>query len=294
VQRLAEHVWRSERDDLRRRVRPWTTDRLERGRHGEKHPVYDFLFEYYSYRPAHLERYSPGLNITLEGAQLADVNWPKLFTVHADGITLQPNPALIRRLPAVRWGVRFLCATLERDPTFHCFGLHEWAMVYRADEVRHQQTPLRLPPNEIAAYVESQRLTCTHFDAFRFFTPTAAPLNRHQLDRYDVTAHDQPGCLHVNMDLYKWAFHIAPLTSSRIVIDAFDLARRAREIDMRASPYDLTHLGFEPIPIETKSGREEYIAHQRQLYEASQPLRARLLHEYEAIESALSATIKSS
>jgi hypothetical protein len=289
MRHLAEHFWRSERDDLRRQVKPWTIDRLQRGLRGEKHPVYDFLFEYYSYRPAHLERYTPGLGIVLEGANPADLDWPKLFTCAAAGAVLLPNETLLKRLPTVRWGVRFLRATLERPPVYHCFGLHEWAMVYKTNDVRHRRTPLRLAEREIAAFVDSQRLCCTHFDAFRFFSPDATLLNRYQLDRYAVAAHDQPGCIHVNMDLYKWAFHVAPMTSSRTIVAAFDLARQAREIDMRASPYDLEGLGFEPIRIETKAGREEYVAYQRHIFEASQPIRAKLLQEYETIERELSA-----
>jgi hypothetical protein len=287
--RLSRDIWQSERDQLRNRVCPWITDRLQRGLRGEKHPVYDFLFEYYSYRPAHLERYTPGLGVFLEGVTRADLDWPKLFTCDAAGAVLLPSETLLKRLPTVRWGVRFLRTTLERPPVFHCFGLHEWAMVYKTTDVRHRRTPLRLSEVEIADFVDSQRLSCTHFDAFRFFTPDATPLNRYQLDRYAVTEHDQPGCIHVNMDLYKWAFHVAPMTSSRTIVAAFDLARQAREIDMRASPYDLESLGFESIRIETKAGREEYVAYQRQLFDASQPIRASLLHEYEAIESELSA-----
>ena len=39
--------------DYLRQVRPWAEDRSRRMSRGEKHPVYDFLFEYYSFRPAH-------------------------------------------------------------------------------------------------------------------------------------------------------------------------------------------------------------------------------------------------
>jgi len=114
-------------------------------------------------------------------------------------------------LPMVRWCIQLLKATLERVPVFHCFGLHEWAMVYRSEEVRHEQVPLRLHRDELARFVENQNLCCTHFDAFRFFTPKAAPRNRIQLNRYSQLEHDQPGCIHANMDLYKWAFTLAPL-----------------------------------------------------------------------------------
>ena len=35
-------------------------DHLARRQRGVKHPVHDFLFTYYSFRPAQLRRWSPG------------------------------------------------------------------------------------------------------------------------------------------------------------------------------------------------------------------------------------------
>ena len=43
----------------------------------------------------------------------------------------------------------------------------------------------------------------------------------------------------------------------------FVLAWDVREVDMRASPYDFSDLGLEPIGIETPEGKREYAAHQR-------------------------------
>jgi hypothetical protein len=88
---------------------------------------------------------------------------------------------------------------------------------------------------------------------------------------------EQAGCLHANMDLYKWAFKFAPFTPSELIADCFALARDIREIDMRASPYDLRALGFAPIPIETPGGRAEYEGHQRDFAARGQPLRSRLV-----------------
>src|SRR5699024_8972646 len=45
---------------------------------------------------------------------------------------------------------------------------------------------------------------CTHFDAFRFFTDPAAPLNQTRLTRDDQVRHEQPACLHAGMDVYSW------------------------------------------------------------------------------------------
>jgi hypothetical protein len=125
--------------------------------------------------------------------------------------------------------------------------------------------------------VEAAPLRCTHYDAFRFFTPAAAPRNTLQLTREAMPAHEQPGCLHTNMDLYKVAYKLTPLIPSELVGDCFDLARDIRELDMRASPYDLADLGYPPVLIETEEGRTTYIAEQRAFAERASALRSRLL-----------------
>jgi hypothetical protein len=79
------------------------------------------------------------------------------------------------------------------------------------------------------------------------------------------------------MDLYKWAFKLAPFTPAELTADCFAFARDIREVDMRASPYDLLKLGYPPIAIETSEGRAEYEQHQRAFAERSQPLRVRLI-----------------
>jgi hypothetical protein len=125
--------------------------------------------------------------------------------------------------------------------------------------------------------VESSAIACTHFDAFRFFTAPARPLNRLQPTRETAPQFEQRGCLHANMDLYKWSFKLAPFAPGELIADCFALARDIREIDMRASPYDLMALGFAPIAIETPAGRADYERHQRMFAERGQPLRARLI-----------------
>ena len=85
------------------------------------------------------------------------------------------------------------------------------------------------------------------------------------------------------MDLYKWAAKLAPFTPSELVADCFALARDIREVDMRASPYDLHALGFAPITIETPAGRADYERHQRAFAIRGEPLRERLLHVCEQL-----------
>jgi hypothetical protein len=179
----------------------------------------------------------------------------------------------------VAWLRDLLAKTSERPAFFGCHGLHEWAMVYRQtpEETRHTAWPLRFPPEDIARMVESSAIACTHFDAFRFFTAPARPLNRLQPTRETAPQFEQRGCLHANMDLYKWSFKLAPFAPGELIADCFALARDIREIDMRASPYDLMALGFAPIAIETPAGRADYERHQRMFAERGQPLRARLI-----------------
>ena len=244
------------------RVRPWTASRLERNGRGEKHRVYDFLFTYYGYKPGRLARWEPGFGVALTGEGAEEFLKIPGYVETTSGVTLDPAELTPKRLESVKWIRALLAATRDRAGNFGCFGLHEWAMVYRAAEVRHD-LPLRLPPDALAEFVESLPVRCTHFDAFRFFTPEARPLNRILPTRESSPELEQPGCLHANMDLYKWAYKLAPFCPSELMADAFELAVVARETDMRASPYDVSSLGFVNIPIETPEGRARYESEQR-------------------------------
>jgi hypothetical protein len=52
---------------------------------------------------------------------------------------------------------------------------------------------------------------------------------------------------------------------------------------MRASPYDLSELGYSPVRIETPEGKQEYVAAQRTFAERGAPLRTRLIAEVERL-----------
>lgn len=277
---LSRSEWEALRVAHVARVSAWADARVSRASRDSPDPVYDFLFNYYPFRPSHLKRWSPGIGITLADAIPEELDWSAEFSVDGAGAFISPLSFPERRRPFLEWALRYLTGVAHRPPQFSCFGLHEWAMVYRCDAPRHSQVPLRLPPEEINAIVEGSDLRCTHFDAFRFFTPEAAPLNRNQLSREATTEFDQRACIHVTMDLYRFAHKIAPWCSSELIGDTFLLAADARRIDMRASPYDLKNKGFEPILIETSTGREEYIQEQRRLAELAVPLRARLSEFY--------------
>jgi hypothetical protein len=279
LERLTESEWRDRAARHRGRLAPFAEERVARSAQKKKHPVRDFLFEYYSYRPAQLLRWTPGPDVLLEGARPSDLPWNE-FTSVADGLILGFDSFPGHRLRSIRWALQYLEGIAERAPLFGCFGLHEWAMVYRTPEVRHARTPLRLTPERIAAVVEAEQLCCTHFDAFRFFSPAAVARNRQQLSRVVMDRFDQRGCVHVTMDLYRYAYKIAPWVGGELIADAFELACQSRELDMRASPYDLTAYGVEPIPIETAEGKDVYVRGQRELAEKAVPIRERLIAAY--------------
>ena len=192
---------------------------------------------------------------------------------------------LTRRASSVRWIRDLLARTAGREPHLGCFGMHEWAMVYgqTQEQVRHRAWPLRLSAERTAEVVRENRIRCSHFDAYRFFTEPARPLNLLTPTRDSQPALEQPGCLHANMDLYKWSYKLSPLVPSELIADCFALAREIRELDMRASPYDLADLGFEPVAVETPEGRAEYARRQRDFAERAGSLRQRLIGHCERV-----------
>ena len=276
--------WERRRADHHGRVDRLTAARRARAAAGQAHPVEDFLFTYYPFRVGALRRWSPGWGVALEGdAPPADEGW---WCAARGALRVAEGERDETALRLARF-IRDLSLAVASRPAFHgCFGLHEWAMVYRSAEARrHAAWPLRLGAAGTDAVVDSMPVRCTHFDAFRFFTPAARPLNRAQPDLAGRLDNEQPGCVHANMDLYKWAMKLRQLIPSELAADAFDLALRARETDMRASPYDLGALGLEPIRIETPEGRADYEAAQRALAEAAAPIRARLIAACERVLS---------
>ncbi|MBM0275931.1 3-methyladenine DNA glycosylase [Micromonospora tarensis] len=269
--------WQARRRAHQERVAVWLTPHLARRHRGERHPVADFLFTYYSHRPAQLRRWHPGAGVELRDAAVGEFG--RDYRATTAGVTLDTDAVRARRGDSIGWIRSLLAATGGRAPHFGCFGMHEWAMVYRQtrDELRHNAWPLRLSAERTAAVVEERGVRCSHFDAFRFFTAPARPLNVLTPTRETQHANEQPGCLHANMDLYKWAYKLSPLVPSELVADAFDLAREIRTLDMRASPYDLAALGYPPVRVETPDGRAEYAAAQRGFAERAAVLRERLL-----------------
>src|SRR3712207_3665243 len=128
VEVLSEPEWRVRAAAHRARVDVFVEPHLARRRAGVKHPVHDFLFTYYSHRPAQLREWHPGFGVTLVGSSTPVVD--AAYVAH--------------RRPLIETIRALLTATASRPAHFGCFGLHEWAMVYRSEEIRHSDWPLRL------------------------------------------------------------------------------------------------------------------------------------------------------
>ena len=276
--RLSEAEWTARRAAHEARIAPLIEPHVRRKSTGRTHPVVDFLFTYYSLRPSLLRRWGPGYGVVLEGQSASKFLQFKGYKAVAGGVSVDPELLSARR-SSVEFVVALLAATESRPAQLGCFGLHEWAMVYRGGDsaVRHSGVPLRLGRAGTDAVVESIQLRCTHYDAFRFFTPDAVPRNESPLTRADQLGREQPGCLHASMDLYKWGYKLGPLIDSDVLADCFDLAVDARELDMRASPYDLSEFGYTPVAIDTPHGRAEYVRAQSALTERATVLRSALL-----------------
>ena len=290
VEVLEPQQWHARQAAHLQRVSPWTEPFRERRSQQLKHPVDDFLFTYYSHSPGRLERWHPGPGVVLlDAAEMAEQRyWRTVTATEAEALGLSADDGaatvdvaafLESRGRAVEFVDMLVRRTASRAGQFGCFGMHEWAMAYnaRVHGVRHEQLPLRLGAEGTDAVVQAERLRCTHIDAFRFFVPEAAPLNELQPTRETQRDLEQPSCLHATMDLYKWAYKLAPAVASELIADCFELALEVRATDMEASPYDLSEWGYGVVAVETPEGKAEYVRRQRSFAQRAAPLRERLL-----------------
>ena len=283
---LAPESWLPLRADHVSRAEQWTRPHLDRRVSGIAHPVMDFLFEYYPYSAGRLTTWHPGAGIALIGDVPPEYRRAPYAPTHhagheseATSWTVDSDHVHGARVDLV---LRILTSTASRPAQMNCFGLHEWAMVYRASETRHS-IPLRMSTSVLERTVEDIGLRCTHIDAYRFFTAEATPLNCLVPTRENQPDTEQPGCLHATMDLYKYAMWFQPYLPGDLVLDCFALAVDARVLDMQASPYDLSAYGYSPVRVESPEGRREYVRHQRDLTERGAALRATLARHLGAL-----------
>ncbi|MCP5536239.1 MAG: 3-methyladenine DNA glycosylase [Akkermansiaceae bacterium] len=281
-QRLSLNDWQSLAKKHRDEVRQWTEPtRCRRASH-QKHPVIDFLFTYYPFSLGKLEQWHPGFGVTMEcGNEPPDRFLGRHYRHHDGTVSLDALSLTAKQIKRLKWIHNLLVITQRRTPGFACYGMHEWAMVYQGDrqgDIRHRESaPLRLSQEETDHIVETRPICCSHFDAYRFFAPAALGFNKLRPTLDNRPDHEQSGCLHTNMDLYKWASKCMPWVGSALLWQCFQLALQARELDMCASPYDLTQYGYNPIKIETAEGRDQYETGQRAISAQAHPLRQQII-----------------
>ena len=261
-----------------------------------QHPIYNFIFTYYSFDPKLLLRYSPGIGVRLTGIGVKEKElWTGRGFASARGGSGYMDPKLckasMRR--TCRRAAEVMRRTMTRPPHLNCYGLHEWAMLYqpagsRCGLSRYQSLPLRVSQEALNTVVESVPIACTHFDAYRFFTKPAVPLNtiRPVPSRETQLLLEQPGCVHASMDLFRYSLKLWPWLPSELLADSLEVALASRALDMRASPYDVSQWdgkGFDlqPVCVETPEGRRVYQQEQSRLATRAQSVRSELLRTFE-------------
>jgi hypothetical protein len=113
-----------------------------------------------------------------------------------------------------------------------------------------------------------------------FMSPTYAHFYSLNTDK-----HGQPGCIHANMDIFRYAYELYPLIPAELLVSSTELALSARRVDMRASPYDVSMFeGCEDaIEIERTEGRRQYVMEQEGLASRAVPIRRQLFDIYDQV-----------
>ncbi|MEY2635276.1 MAG: hypothetical protein RIS75_1216, partial [Actinomycetota bacterium] len=128
---IALEQWQSQAQSHYELVDQLTVEVRERKQSGVRHPIEDFLWEYYSLRPNHLRRWHPGWNAHLEGASEYETFRGYRFENNAAFVSQE---FVEHRRESLQWMLSLLEGVATREAKFGCFGLHEWAMVYRLEQ----------------------------------------------------------------------------------------------------------------------------------------------------------------
>jgi len=205
---LGESVWTERERRHAERVDRFVEPHLRRARRGEAHPVWDFLFSYYSLKPRLLRRWHPGYGVALEGASADRFRERSGYGTLGSAVTVT-HDHLLARIDRVEFIADLLHATRVGPPV----ELLRPARVGDGlPDRRHQARGSTAAGRRgTDAVVDSMPLRCSHFDAYRFFTEPAVPRNAEPLSRQSQVASEQPGCVHANMDLYKFCGKLGPL-----------------------------------------------------------------------------------
>ncbi len=132
---LEEKVWLQQESEIYEQLNPIVAAHRQRRINGEKHPIIDFLFDYYHFKPSKLLDWTPGIGTYLLGKKARKFSNRKEFNFDETGVFVDPTSFPSERIAGLDWVINLLEQTLNRKPQFNCFGLHEWCMVY--EKKRH-------------------------------------------------------------------------------------------------------------------------------------------------------------
>ena len=201
------------------RVDTLVAPHLARRATGAAHPVHDFLFTYY-FRPGACAAGTRG-----RGTGLLDAAGPR----PREGVRRRGGQAahVASQRPLVESRDRLLSATATRPAHLGCFGMHEWAMVYRTPEgeIRHSAWPLRLARGHGSGSSSRTGVRCCALRRVPVLHAPARPLNmlsRPAIDRRGARAAGLPARQH------------GPLQVG-VQADAADRQRAGRRL-LRAGP----------------------------------------------------------
>jgi hypothetical protein len=118
-----------------------------------KHPIFNFLHKYYSYSAESLKQYSPGMACLLTETNVKDFEERVLhsrFAIIEEDRSVQYQVIDIRdfrgqqKIKNIRRNRELLKNTMGRNPVFSCYGLHEWAMLYKGNTKHQHELDLRV------------------------------------------------------------------------------------------------------------------------------------------------------
>ena len=229
-------------------------------RHGVKHPVEDFLFTYYSHRPGAAAPLAPGRGRRADRRRPAELGRDYRATPRR---RRRSTPRRYARGAATRsrW-IRDLLAAHRRAArrTWAASACTSGRWSTGRPRRRYGTTPGRCAcrPRRTAAGRRGARRAVQPLRRVPLLHragPAAQRAARRPGSR--STSSSSPAACTPTWTSTSGRTSSPRWSPSELVADCFALARDIRALDMRASPYDLAALGYEPVRVETPEGRAD-------------------------------------
>src|SRR5690625_1756589 len=116
-------IWTGMQESHQQRLKSLIEPYLEKRSRRARDPVLDFLFEYYTFRPTHLYRWSPGIGVGLECNDSNQLPGIRELTLHEGVAWLDRDEFPVKRARSFRWILEVLHNSTKRRPLFGCFEI---------------------------------------------------------------------------------------------------------------------------------------------------------------------------